>query len=151
MTETQAEREVRPFPIETVQFVTLYHEASDKRVLSSAPTSGQFFGPSLLPLAGALVPDKRRSQSQPRARKGQKDESARQEDEPARRSKQQKDVTVPRQPQFSDADDEDKQALKRVTEQLREERSELLARCLSVMYVSNRVCSHLLLPVACSC
>ena len=118
--------------------------------MSSAPTSGQYFGPSLYPLAGVSVSDKRRSQSQPRARQGQKDESARQEDEPARRSKQQEDVTVPRQPQFSDADDEDKQALKRVAEQLREERSELLARCLSVMHVSNRVCSHLILPVACS-
>ncbi len=128
MTETQAEREVRPFRIETVQFVTFYPEASDKRALSSAPTSGQCFGPSLLPLAGASLPDKRRSRSQPRARQGQKDESA-------RRSTEQEDATVPRQPQFSDADDEDKQALKRVAEQLREERSELLARCLSVMQV----------------
>jgi hypothetical protein len=73
------------------------------------------------------VPDKRRSRSQPRERRGN-------QGEPDRKSNGQMDVSVPRRVQIVNTDDnkDQNEQIKVTAEQLREERAKLLARCFSL-------------------
>lgn len=72
---------------------------------------------------GTSVPDKRRSRSQPRERRGN-------QGEPDRKSNGQMDVSVPRRVQIVNTDDnkDQNEQIKVTAEQLREERAKLLAR-----------------------